>query len=146
MLKGSDNEMKSRNENKKPTKTNDPVVLIVPKEQQTNEVTKKIVPITNIRHASKGSIIMDGKSKEDVEQIKKCSEEVLGDAYNNKMTKLGQRPIKIGRISEKLKDDVLVEKIRRQNQYLKDAQLKEIYNINKLKLKLMVMVRTLRRS
>lgn len=109
LLKTKDNVTTARKnqKGKKTKKNNEPVVIIVPKEVQTADVTKQkvmsvidpvIVPITNLRSAAKGSIILEGKTKNDVEQIKKCTE----DKYDIKVTQLRQPQIKIRGISEKL--------------------------------------------
>lgn len=131
---------KSEKKRKEWRKVNEPVVIIVPREQQTTEVTKRKlmeaidpvdVPISNVRNAARGSIILEGKTKKDVEQIAKCTEAKMGENFDIKITELKRPRMKIGGMSEKLDDEALIEKLKKQNNYLKDAEMKVIRSYGK---------------
>lgn len=133
--------LKSRNDNKEKNsyadvvKSNEPVVLVVPKGDQNNKTTRdaikeKIdptkVPIENLRNASKGTVVMEGKTKEDVKRIKECVEKEMGEQYDVKMTELIKPKIIISGMDEQFTNEKLINNLRKQNDILKDIEEIEV--------------------
>lgn len=127
----------SDNSSKKPTfadkvKQNDPVVLVVPKQNQTAQVTQKAVmelmdpteiPIENMRNAAKGTIVLEGRNREDLNTIQKYAAEKLGNTYEVKPSELRKPKILISGICEKLTAEEIVTKLKRQNESMEYTDL-----------------------
>lgn len=115
--------------------SNEPVVLVVPKDIQTAAETKRDVknkidptkvPIQSLRNATKGTIVLAGKSSNDVEEIKKYAVSQMGNKYDVRITELRNPKIKIVGLSEKLGEDVIINNMKAQNPCISDAKLKVI--------------------
>lgn len=111
---------------------NEPVVLVIPKDKQTSittctEVKSKIdpmkVPIHSLSKSTKGTVILKGKPKADIEEIKKYAEVQMGNKYSVKITELKKPRIKVVGMSEKLEVEDIVKKIKVQNTTLNDADI-----------------------
>lgn len=113
-------------------KQNAPVILVVPKQNQTVQVTQKAVmdpteiPIDNMRNAANGTIVLEGRNKEDLDTIRKYAEEKLGSTYEVKLSELRKPKIIVCGMNVKMTDEEIVTKLKRQNEVLKDAEMKVI--------------------
>lgn len=113
-------------------KQNEPVVMVVPKQNQTAHATQKAVmelmdpteiPIDNMRNAAKGTIILEGRNKDDLDIIHKYA---AGSTYEVKLSELRKPKIIVSGMNEKLTDDEVVSKIKIQNKSLENAELRVV--------------------
>lgn len=118
---------------------NEPVVLIVPKEKQHNKVTiaaikenvdPKVIPVVDMKSASKGAMVLAGKTAEDVQAIKKCVTEKMSEKYEIKLTELIKPKILISGMRSELKNIEIIQCLKAQNSYLENADI-EIVKIYK---------------
>lgn len=116
-------------------KQNDPVVLVVPKQDQTAQVTQKAVmelmdpmeiPIENMRNAAKGTIVLEGRNRNDLDIIQKYAAEKLGTTYDVKLSELRKPKIVISGMNEKLSEVEIITKIKRQNKSMENAELRVV--------------------
>lgn len=116
-------------------KQNDPVVLVVPKQDQTAQATQKVVmelmdpteiPVQNMRNAAKGTIVLEGRSKDDLDIIQKYASEKLGTTYEVKLSELQKPRIIISGMNEKLSGEEIVTKLKRQNKLMENAELRVV--------------------
>lgn len=116
-------------------KSNEPVVLVVPKAKQNSNITKaaikeKIDPtsilVENIRSAAKGTIVLEGKTAEDVQRIKECAKEKMGEKYDIKVTELIKPKVVVSGMESSLEKEEIIKCLRKQNTYLEDAYLEVI--------------------
>lgn len=112
-------------------------LIIVPKKlSQKSEVTKKVVkdninPVdsgaTGMRSAAKGAIILECKNKETSATLKDEVTQKLGEDYSVKALPLKNPRFKIINMSEKLSEDIIIENIKKQNDFInKNAEFKVI--------------------
>lgn len=115
----------------------DSVVLIVPKNnKQSSEVTKNVVKekmgptpagVNGLKSVSNGAVLVQCKTNESVEQIKKIAYDNLGDSYEVKIPEKILPKIRVSGISEKMSNEEIVENIRRQNEFIKAGSLKVLF-------------------
>lgn len=119
-------------------KCNEPVVIIVPKQKQTSLMTKNAVmqsldptqiPISKLRNAANGAVIIEGKAKKSAEVIKKYATERLSASYEIKITELAEPKIIVTGMYEKLSSDEIICKLKSQNIILEKSKLK-VLSIN----------------
>lgn len=81
------------------------------------------IPIENMRNATKGTIVLEGRNRDDLNVIQKYAAEKLGNKYDVKLSELRKPKIIISGMNEKLSDDDIVTKIKRQNKPMEDAEM-----------------------
>jgi hypothetical protein len=130
------------------TRKNDPVVVLKPKNSNQNsdvtkaEIKQKIDPvdlgINSVRSASKGSVVIACKSKEDQEKLRKDAETKLGENYEIQLPDQINPKIKVYGVSQKYPEQKLSEMMKKQNNIVNsDAKIKfiryeEVKNRNKI--------------
>lgn len=116
-------------------KQNEPVILVVPKQKQTTRVTQKAVmdlmdpseiPVESMRNAGKGTVVLEGRSKKDLEFIQKYATEKLGATYEVKLSELKKPRILISGMSEKFSGEEIIRKLKVQNEVIRDADLRVV--------------------
>lgn len=116
-------------------KQNDPVILVVPKRDQAAQVTQKEVmelmdpteiPVENIRNAAKGTVVLEGRNKEDLDIIHRYATEKLGTTYEVKFSEMRKPKIIVSGMCEKITKEEIVTKIKRQNSSMENAELKVV--------------------
>lgn len=121
-------------------KQNEPVILVVSKQNQTAQVTQKAImdlmdpseiPVENMRNTAKSTVVLEGRSKEDLEVIQKYATEKMGAAYEVKLSEMKKPKILISGISEKLTNDENIIKLKRQNKLIQDADLRVVSTFGK---------------
>lgn len=112
---------------------NEPMVLVKPKGQQDCNKTKKdfmtninpaSIKLNHVKEISKGGIALACGSKHQSDDLVKLATEKLGDEYEIKMTELRKPKIKVIGMYEKFENEELVGKIKEQNEFLKDSDMK----------------------
>lgn len=128
-------------------KQNDPVILVVPKQDQTVQVTQKDVmnlmdpteiPIGKMRNATKGTNVFEGRNKEDLDTIRRYAEEKLGSSYDVKLSELRKPKIIVSGLSEKMSDEEIVTKLKKQNEVIQDSELRVVSIFGKHKLNVVI--------
>lgn len=123
-------------------KRNEPVVMVVPKQKQTSTVTKNAVmqsmdptkiPLNNLRNAANGIVILEGNSRASVDEIKKYATDKLGEAYDVKLSELTLPKIRITGIYEKMSSEEILDKLKSQNTFLNNSQIKVLSVFGKKK-------------
>lgn len=118
-------------------KSNEPVVIIVPKNsEQKSEATKaeiknKISPtaikISGIQNASKGAIVVECKNKEASAKLMNEAVAKLGDKYDINIPLSKNPRFKIVNTCDKLSAETIISNIKRQNEFVNnDAEFKII--------------------
>lgn len=114
-------------------KQNEPVVLIVPKNKQTSTETKNVImqslnptdiPISKLRTAANGTVVIEGKSKRSAEEIQKYASSRLSESYDVKVTELKKPKIRVVGMYEKPTVEELVNQIKNQNDLGDKGELK----------------------
>lgn len=107
----------------------------MPKEKQQNKVTiadikehvnPKQIPVDNMKSASKGAMVLAGKTAADVQAIKKCVTEKMSDKYEIKITELLKSKILISGMRSELKENEIIECLKVQNSYLENADIEMV--------------------
>lgn len=121
-------------------KQSEPVVLVVPRRTQTTQETQKDVrqlmdpseiPIDSMRNASKGTVVLEGRSKNDLDLIQKYASEKLGSTYDVKLSELKRPKILVSGMSEKFSNDEIISKLKVQNRTVEDAELRVVSTFGK---------------
>lgn len=121
-------------------KVNEPVVLVVPKQTQSTEVTQKAVrelmdpseiPVDNMRNAGKGTVVLEGRSKTDLNIIQKYAAEKLGATYEVKLSELKKPKILISGMTEKYTNEEIISKLKAQNTVLQDTDFRIVSTFGK---------------
>lgn len=116
-------------------KQNEPVVVVVPRQQQTTQLTQKAVmdsmdpteiPIEKMRNAANGTIILEGRNKDDLDIIHKYAAEKLGTTYDVKLSEMRKPMIVINGMNEKLTGEEIVSKIKKQNKSMENAEFRVV--------------------
>lgn len=111
---------------------NEPMVLVKPKTQQDCNKTKKdfmtninpaSIKLNHVKEISKGGIALACGSKDQSEDLVKRANEKLGDDYEIKVTELRKPKIKVIGMYEKFESDEIIEKIKEQNEFMKDSEI-----------------------
>jgi hypothetical protein len=120
------------------TRKKDPAVILVPKNDgQRSETTKaeikrKMNPenfgVSGIRNAAKGSVVIECKTNEDLENLKKDVESKLGGKYDIQMPKIELPKVKIFGINQKYSDEKVIELVKKQNELGENVQIKIVKN------------------
>lgn len=119
---------------------NEPVILVVPKQTQSTEATQKAVkelmdpsefPVDNMRNAGKGTVVLEGRSKTDLDIIQKYAAEKLGETYEVKLSELKKPKILISGMTEKLSNEEITSKLKAQNTILQDASFRVVSTFGK---------------
>jgi hypothetical protein len=120
---------------------NDPVVVIKPKngektgKQTRDDVQKRIdpsvIPIKEMRNISQGSVVLECKSAESTDMVRQEVEVKLGNDYEVSVVGCRNPEIKViglwEKPSEENNENCVVEKIRRQNDFIAaDATIEKI--------------------
>lgn len=82
------------------------------------------IPINNMRNAAKGTVVLKGRSKEDLDAIQQYAAEKLGTTYEAKFSEKRKPKILIREMSEKLTGEDIITKMKRQNKVIQDADLR----------------------
>lgn len=109
-------------------KSNDPVVVILPKnKEQTSSATKsdiknKLSPtnlaVKNIRKAAKGAIVIECENTKSQTSIKESVINKLSSEYNVSIPELLNPRFKIINVSEKYSDEQILCYIKKQNEFI----------------------------
>lgn len=112
---------------------NEPMVLVKPKLQQDCSKTKKdfisninpaSIKLNHVKEISKGGIALACGSKDQSDDLVKLATEKLGAEYEIKMTELRKPRIKVIGMYEQFPNEELIEKIKEQNEFMKDSDIK----------------------
>lgn len=111
------------------------VVLIQPKVKQDNKKTKEDItaqidpteiPVMGCRNAANGGMILHCDTDEAKNKIKEIAIEKLGQNYDIKIPAELNPRVKILRMSEILSDEEVVTSLKKQNEFLRDSNIKVI--------------------
>lgn len=119
---------------------NEPVILVIPKQAQTAQVTQKAVmqlmdpleiPVENMRSTGKGTVVLEGNSKQNLELIQKYATEKLGETYEVRLSQLKNPKILISGMTERFSNDVIISNLKRQNPELHESDMKVVSTFGK---------------
>lgn len=113
----------------------EPDIVIQPKKNDQNsdttinDIKKNISPskicIDKLRKAANGAIIVKCANKESSELFQNCAKEKLCDNYDVKVPDVKNPQIKIINVTEKLSEEEIIKKIKKQNDFVPEkAELK----------------------
>lgn len=112
---------------------NEPPVLVKPKKAQNykktiediqNKVDPADIKYTNIRNKQNGVMIIESDSGRDRDTIKKVFEEKLGKQYDIQVPELRKSKLFISGLGVQMDENEIIEKIKKQNEFLSESDLK----------------------
>lgn len=110
-------------------------LIIKPKEKQSIEKTKsdlneKVDPInfkiTNVENRRNGTVVIQSIDNEEREKIKEAIQKEISENYEIKVPKQTEMQLIITDMNFKLQENDLLEKLRKQNEILKDSEIEVI--------------------
>lgn len=116
-------------------KQNNPPILVRPKRTQSIKKTKtdlenNIDPTTinfkNIKHKNNGIVVIESENNTEREKIKSVVEEKLGETYNIDIMNLRETKLFIHRMKVERDENEIIEKIKKQNEYLREINMKVV--------------------
>lgn len=121
-------------------KTNIPPVLVKPKKNQKVTQTMKdleniidptSISIKNIKSKQNGTIEIESENSDEREKLKTVVEEKLGENYKIDIVDLRNPKIFLHKMRVNRENDDIIERIKSQNEYLKENEIKVIKVIEK---------------
>lgn len=119
------------------TSTINPAIIVRPKRQQKcsatrNDVNKKIIPsniaLRSVNNIQNGGIEIKCKNNEDLPKLHKKAMEEIGEHYTVMIQKIRNPKVRITNMSRKLKGDEIIDHMKRDNEFLREAvALKVLY-------------------
>jgi hypothetical protein len=116
-----------------------PVVVIKPKNsEQKSDATQKFikekidpvdVPINILRSVSRGSVVVQCHDKDGIEECKKKIEEQLGENYSVSVPESKNPMVKIVGLSEITSEDILIKRIKSQNNFISSEAKIEVVEL-----------------
>lgn len=110
-------------------------VIIKPKEKQNIEKTKedlnkKVDPadlkITNVENRRNGTMIIQSETNEEREKIKTAIQNGMSEEYEIKVPDSNEMSVTITDMTFKYTENEIIEKIKKQNNMLKDSEIKPV--------------------
>lgn len=125
-----------------PAVTNQIPLIIKPKEKQSTQKTKedlnkKINPsnfkIKRVEEKRNGAVVIQSETIEEREKIKTAMQSEISENYEIKVPQAIEMQIVITDMNFKLTEEELLERIKKQNDFMKDSELEiiKIYETNK---------------
>lgn len=116
---------------------NDPAILIVPKDKnQNSETTKQIIkekinpvtnPINNVRKITNGGVALECDDLSNKEAVRQEVINRMGNDYTVQFSELKKPKVKILRMYDEYDDTILIEKLKEQNDFLVNSNLKVVH-------------------
>lgn len=113
--------------------SHEPAMIIRPKKHQKwtvtrDDINKKIIPnnfaLSSVNNMSKGGIQITCKNNEDLKKIHEKAMEVMADGYTVVAQKIRNPKVRVTNMTRKLNADEIIEGMKRDNEFLKEAALK----------------------
>lgn len=117
-------------------KCSDPTIIVRPKKHQKcsatrDDVNKKIIPsniaLSSVNNIQKGGIAIKCKNNEDLTKVHEKAMEEMAEGYTVVMQKIRNPKVRITNMSRKLSGDEIIECMKRDNEFLKEADMKVLY-------------------
>lgn len=114
-------------------KASSSTVVVQPKKSQRNETTKsellknidpKSIKINNVQAIPKGGIAINCKTDDETNKLRDEVTRKMGDTYTVRVSESKSVKVKIIGIGENLDDDVLIQTIKSQNEYMEKSNIK----------------------
>lgn len=122
---------------------NDPALLVVPKNKnQNSEETRRIIkekvdpvknPVNLVRKIMNGGIALECTNFEDKDGLKRSVSEQMGADYEVRLTELKKPKIKIIGMYDEWDDETLIKKLKEQNDFMANSDLKVVYKFKGLR-------------
>lgn len=96
------------------------------KEDLNNKVDPKNFKITNVENRSNGTLVIQSENNEEREKIKTAIQNEMGEGYEIKVPNNHEMSVTITDMTFKYSNNELIEKIKKQNEFLKESEIKPV--------------------
>lgn len=122
---------------------NDPAILIVPKDKnQNSETTKKVIkekidpktnPINSVRKITNGGVALECDDLLNREAVRQDVSNRMGNDYTVQFSELKKPKVKILRMYDEYDDNILIQKLKEQNDFLVNSNLKVLHKYKSMR-------------